>query len=420
MRHVASSQSSGQVMLVVVVFFLLISITIVLGIATPILKQVSIANESLLSKKSYYTAESAVEDVYIRLQRNVTVAASETLTLNGGTAAITTTNSVAGKLVAVQGSVNSNIRKLSVDIARGTGVVFKYGTQAGQGGFIFENNSVLQGTLYSNGPIVGSNGSYITGDAYSAGLAGIIDNVDVGTNGTGNAHAYTVRNINATGNIYCQTGSANNKACNTSEAVPSAIDLPITNAQINSWKVDAETGGVLTGNQTVSGNTSLGPKKIIGNLTVSGTLTLTNTLYVTGNVILTGTVKLASSYGGSSGVIVADGYIDIGNSTIFQDSGTTGSYILLLTTSSCDASMSGSPCYGNYAIWVGNNSNISIANAQNGTVYFKNNSSVKESVAYTIHLKNNSTISYGSGLINPNFSSGPGGGYNITHFGEVQ
>ncbi|MDO8656770.1 MAG: hypothetical protein Q7K45_06035, partial [Nanoarchaeota archaeon] len=94
--------------------------------------------------------------------------------------------------------------------------------------------------------------------------------------------------------------------------------------------------------------------------------------------------------------------------------------ILLLSESICDDSMSGSPCNGTNAIEVSNNSSISIVNAQKGTVYFSNNASVKEAVGNKIELKNNVGISYGSGLINVNFTSGPSGSWVIDSWAESQ
>ncbi len=416
----------GQVMLIVVIFFLFLSTTIVLGIASPILKQVSIAQENYRSKKSYYLAESALEDVYYRLLNSKQVAATETIDLNDGQVTITTTNTLAGKQIVAVANVNNNIRKLQANLVKGTGVVFKYGTQSGRGGIIFENNSFLKGSLYSNGNIVGSNGAYITGDAFVAGSTGSITNMRVGTSGTGDARAHTITNSTVTGSIYCQSGSDNDdpnrnpKPCNTSQADPIEADMPISDENIAQWQTDAADGGVATGDMTISSPTTLGPKKIIGNLIINNTLTLSNTIWVTGNIFINETVKLTSSYGASSGVIIADGYIDVSNGVIFQDSGTAGSYILLLSNSTCDVSIAISPCNGKDAITIGNNSTITIANAQKGTVYFSNNSSVKEAAGKTLRLKNNSGLSYGSGLVNANFTSGPSGGYTVTDWGEIQ
>ncbi len=80
---------------------------------------------------------------------------------------------------------------------------------------------------------------------------------------------------------------------------------------------------------------------------------------------------------------------------------------MLLSTSSCDETTTGSPCNSNNAIAVNNNASIVIANAQSGTISFSNNANVKEVVGKTIRLKNNAGITYGSGTVNVGFQSGP-------------
>ena len=406
--------------MVATMFFLVVSITIIFGLVGPILRQQKIAARLLLSRQSYFLAEAGVEDVVYRLKTAQTVGPTEVLSLAGSTVTTVTTDNFPGKEIVSTGTANNAVRSVEASLALGTGVIFRYGTQAGQGGFVFRNNSYVNGSLYSNGPIVGANNAYATGDAFSAGSSGSISNMRVGYGGVGNAHAHTVTGSTITGALYCQTWSSNNKACNTSEADPPVEEMPITEENIIQWKSDAELGTVTTGNVTVSVSTAMGPRKIIGNLTVNSTLTITDTIYVTGNVTLNSTVRLDPSYGAASGMIIADGYIIVGNGVDFQDSGTEGSYILILSTSDCDASMSGSPCLSHNAIDVSNNSDISIVNAQNGTVYFSNNAGVKEAVGNKIELKNNVGIEYGSGLINVGFVSGPSGGYVITDWKEVE
>jgi hypothetical protein len=53
-------------------------------------------------------------------------------------------------------------------------------------------------------------------------------------------------------------------------------------------------------------------------------------------------------------------------------------------------------------------------------VAFSNNAGVKEVVANKIRLKQNATITYGTGLININFSSGPLGSWNLHSWNETQ
>ena len=415
------NNKSGAAMLIVVVFFLFIALAIISGLVGPSIREFKNASANLNSKQSFFLAESGSEDATYRILNSMAIGSSETLALGSNTTTTTITTLVDNsKQIISLGDVGSLQRKTSILLKSGEGVIFKYGTEAGQGGFVFHNNSHVIGNLYSNGNIVGSNGAYVTGDAYVVGSTGSISNMRVGYGGTGDAHAHDVTNSTVTGTIFCQSGSGNNKACNTSQPDPAPMDLPLSSDMITGWETDATDGGTTNGNVTISTPTTMGPRKIVGNLTINSTLTLANTIYVTGNIIISGTVKLASTYGTTSGIIIADGYITIGNSVVFQDSGTTGSYILLLSNSTCDASITVSPCFSNNAIDVSNNSNISIVNAQQGTVYFSNNSTVKESVGKKVELKNNVGISYGSGIINVDFTSGPSGSYAIDTWGESQ
>lgn len=416
-----TKKNSGAAMLMSLVFFLFISLAIITGLVSPSVREFKNANVGLNSKQSYFLAESGSEDAVYRILKSKTIGSSETITLGSGSTTTTITSiGSSQKVISALGDVFNYQRKVSVTLTAGDGVVFKYGTQSGQGGFVFHNNSFLNGSLYSNGDIVGSNGAYITGDAIVAGSSGSISNMRIGYLGTGDAHVHNINDSTVTGTIYCQSGSGNNKSCNTSQADPVVIDLPVTDDDITQWKTDATNGGTTSGNVTISTPTPLGPRKITGDLTINSTLTITNTIYVTGNLFINGTVKLNSSYGTTSGIIIADGYIDVSNGAIFQDSGTAGSYIMFLSSSNCDVSMVGSPCNGNNAISVANNSNISIVNAQKGTVYFSNNATVKEAVGNKIELKNNVGITYGSGIINVGFTSGPSGSWVLGSWKEAQ
>ncbi len=438
--------NSGQAMLISVIFFLFISLSIIAGLVSPSVREFKIANDAIHSRQSFFLAESGVEDAYYRIVRNGTLPASGTqiiISLNGATASTTIIDTSASiKTITSLGDLSLRQRKSELKITSGDGVTFRYGTQAGQGGIIFQENSFLSGNLYSNGNIVGANNAYITGNVFVAGNTGSISNMCLGgmkTQGsscavvggvTGNTHAHTVTGSHITGALYCQVGgtgnNANNKACNTTLPVPVAIDLPVTEAQITAWKVDAAaiSSNNVTGNLTISTNQTIGPMKIVGNLTISGTpiVTIADTVWVTGNIFFNGgqntVIKLASTYGNQSGIIIADGYINVGNNMVFEDSGTLGSYIMILSTSVCDENTSVSSCNGKNAITINNNANIVIANAQNGTISFANNATVKEVVGQTIRLKQNVGIYYGTGVINVGFTSGPSGSWGISSWQE--
>ena len=254
-----------------------------------------------------------------------------------------------------------------------------------------------------------------------AGSSGNQNNqISIGTVGSGSAQAHTVNYTKATGLIYCQTGTGNNKSC-TAKSDPAFIAMPVSDGNIDQWKTTAEAGGVINGNYDVSGSNAvtLGPKKITGNLTVggSGILSLSGTVWVQGNVIVSGSGKivLASSYGHSSGLLVADGYLNLGGSGQLNGTGQSGSYILFVTTSSCDKSF----CAQN-AIDISGNAGSVILNAQNGTIGFTGSASAKEATANKMSLSGNTNVTYDSGLANINFTSGPSGSWSINSWKETE
>jgi len=255
---------------------------------------------------------------------------------------------------------------------------------------------------------LGGTTSMIGGDTYSGGVI-------IGTTGSDNAQAHTVQGASVTGALYCQAGSFNNKACNTSQADPTAQSMPLSDSNIQDWKDDALAGGTITGDYHVgSAGASVGPKKITGNLLVDGggTLTLTGTLWVQGNVTVTsgGKVALASSYGTNSGALVTDGYVALSGGATFLGSGSTGSYPFLITTSDCPVA---SDCNGNDAITLSGGAGTVALIAQNGNAHISGGSSLKEVTAKQVILDSGATLTYDSGLISEDFSSGPGGSWHF-------
>jgi hypothetical protein len=249
----------------------------------------------------------------------------------------------------------------------------------------------------------------------------IWNRMNIGTGGTGNAQAYTIRYTNTTGTNYCQVGVGNNTVCNTTLPVPVYKSPAITTGNISDWKNEATAGGTYTGNYSIGGSSTvyLGPQKIVGDLTVngSGILYVTGTLYVTGNISISGAgqVRLAPAYGANSGAIIADGRITIAGSSPVTGSGTTGSYILMITNSNCPTSSS---CSSLNAIDISGAAGAVVLYAPNGFVNFSGSASAKSATGYKVILSGATTISYESGLANLLFTSGPSGTFEITKWRE--
>ena len=267
------------------------------------------------------------------------------------------------------------------------------------------NNTTPSGLDYYFNIYLGGETGLIQGD-------GLYNQLHIGTAG-GTAQAHTVNAVNSTGNIYCQVGTNNNKAC-ISQSDPVYTSFPISEANIEAWQEDAESGGTYTGNYLADWhNPSLGPKKIVGNLTVTGggILTMTGNIWVTGNLVLDGggLIKLASSYGTSDAVIVVDGTISISGGGHATGSGATGSYIMLLTKSTSTS-----------AALINGGAGAVIVYAPNGTLAISGGASLKEATGYKMTITGGSSITYESGLSDNNFSSGPSGTWSVDSWGESQ
>lgn len=412
-KYPPSMRQGGQAMLISIIFFLFISIAIIFGLVSPAVREYKVVRDSLKSKQGFFLAESAIEDSYYRLKVGKSIGSTNTVTLLGSSATATIEDSGYNeKTIRALGDVSGRQRTAQLVLGTGDGVSFNYGIQSGTGGFIL-GNAVINGNVYSNGTILGSNGATVTGSAFSVGASGLIDNVSVGAD----ARAHTVTDSVVAGNLYCQTGTANNKACNTSLPDPTPAGMPISDEMIAEWKSDAELGGTHSGDLIIATPSSLGPKKITGNLAINSNLVITGTIYVMGNITTSNNaqVSLDGSYGPTGGIIVTDGRVTLSNNVAFFGSGQEGSYVLLATTSQCPVG-----CAGQNALEVLNNVGAILVNAQNGTVHLNNNVELSEVVGKTIIVDNNAEVNYTLGLANAAFTSGPAGGWTVKSWQEVK
>jgi hypothetical protein len=259
-------------------------------------------------------------------------------------------------------------------------------------------------------------------DIYVGGSTGIIQGVTVGSGGTGDAWAFEIKNSTIAGTAYCQAGSGNNKACNTTRTNPTQQPYPLSDGNIDDWKAEATAGGATT-TISVGGSSvrTIGPVKINGNLSVTGggLLNINGTVYVTGNVSVGGggIIRINPTQGGMSAVIVTDGKVDASGGGQFQGSGTTGSYILVATTNTCPT---GAGCSGSNAVEISGGTGAVIINAQKGTINFTGGAQAKQATANKIIMAGGSTVTYESGLANPNFTSGPSGSWTVDSWKEVE
>ncbi len=424
----------GQAVLFSVVLFLIISLTIVLGVTNPILRQAKISKDFISARQSYFLAEAGIEDTILRLNKGLAISTSETITTTDGNVVTTNTTIVDGKQIIATANIKNAVRKVQTNVALGTGISFHYGVQAGNGGFTLENSSSITGNVFAAGPVRGSDND-IFGDVISAGASGLV----YGIHATGTVFSHTIGRVGDTTQIDKDAYYVNKVGSVTVAGTlhPNSADqpvapLPISDEQIDEWEQDALAGGTISncdnsGNYVVTGTMSLGPKKIDCNLVVkssSGVLTVTGPLWVAGNITTqTGpTIKMSSALGGQNVAIIADdpsnptgsGLISIGQSTIFQGSGSVGSFVFMISQNT-SAENGGST----NAISMSQGASALVAYASHGLVNLSQSVSVKEVTAYKINLSQSANVTYDTGLPSALFESGPSGGYSILLWKET-
>ncbi|MEK7503167.1 MAG: hypothetical protein AAB556_01840 [Patescibacteria group bacterium] len=396
-------QERGQAAITTVIFLLIIMLSVFSAVSGFAFKEAKVAEKNFRSRVAFFTAEAGVDDAVYRLKRGKSVSSSFSISLNGSISTTTVSDVLGTKQVVSSGEFLESFRFLRSILFSGEGVEFFYGVQVGAGGISMNNNSAVNGNIYSNGPVVGSNGAVINGDAISVGA---ISDMVIGSSTAGVARAPSFANTSVHGslcpNSYCIIEA------------PSIQNLPIATSTIQNWKNDAQNGGTTSGNVTVNGSISIGPRKITGKLTVTNgsTLTVTGTLWVLGDVVFDNgsIVRLSSSYGSFSGAIIGDAKIDIKNGAAFSGSGNPSSFLALIAAKDS---------IGEELINVDNNSLGVIYYAGRGWIKFSNNAAAKEVTAYGVRMDNNAAITYDTGLSNANFSSGPSGGWSISEWKEV-
>ena len=423
------STNRGQAITLAAIFFLVISLTLALGVVTQVLNQTESVRAVARGAESFYAADGVSQDVLYRLIKGMSVDVVETLVYGEGLRASATTTAVSdGKEVNAAGNRESFTRKSKTRLAEGTGVAFNYGVAVGAGGMILQNNSAVVGNVYSNGPVTGEESNLIKGDVVSAGPAGLID----GVHATSSAYAHAIRNSMIDKDAYYQTIS-NTTVLGVLHpgSVPQATTtLAISDSKITGWEEEAAAGGVITAPcpYKITADAVIGPKKINCDLEISGspTVTLGGALWVAGTVLVknTATVKVSPALGDKSAPVIADNLINqtssskimLENSAVFQGSGSAGSYVLLISRNK-----SAEQGESEAAIEVKNSVNGALlVYAPHGEILLQNSIQVKEVSAYRIRLKNSAEVLYESGLGNLLFTAGPTGGYVFDKWREVE
>ncbi len=173
-----ASRTGGAALLIVVFFFISISLAIVHSATIGAISELRTYRTLALSKFAYVAAEAGIEDVFYRTLNSKNVPGTVEIALNNATSTITSIDVTATqKTIWATGVANdSQIRKLYMETTKNTtNVGFFYGAQVGEGGITMSNNTRITGKapstigdVYSNGSITGNPGVVVTGNAISA------------------------------------------------------------------------------------------------------------------------------------------------------------------------------------------------------------------------------------------------------------
>lgn len=410
----------GQAMITAVLFFVSISLVIVLGLASPIVRSLKSSHLLVSSKQSRALSEGLLEDVLYRYKNGVQVSTVETISEGPITAYATSTTILNGTQVVSSGNADRAIRKISGILQNGSGMAFFYGVQSDRGGMDLNNSAEVQGSVFSNGPVTGDT-NLVKGDVISAGSSGLMG----GVHATGTAFAHQIQNSTIDKDAYYQTisGSTVGGASHPGSPDQDFGTLPISDDQISQWETEAAAGGTVScsgGEYHTPSNTTLGPKKIPCNLDIEGsdTINLAGPIWITGNIEIMNSARInvASSLSGRTVPVIADNpsnrstgsKISIGNSAQFTGYG-SNSYIIFLSQNN-SAETGG----GNDAITISNSARGDVLlYAGHGRITISNSVTIKEVTAYRIVVNNSAKVIYNTGLANLLFSAGPSGGYTI-------
>jgi formylmethanofuran dehydrogenase subunit C len=442
-------EEKGYVAFFVTILILSALLGIAISIVILTLSIQKISANIIKSSQAYYAAEAGIEDSLLRIfDPSIGYLSSNTLSVGGATANITIEKVSTSLTIESQGNASGRIRKLRVKaFITSDEANFYYGVQVGDGGLTMASNTKILGNVYSNGPVVGASNAKICGDLYVAKDSGRIENMKVfkteniicdgigdgiGTE-DGNVHAHSIIDSYIGNGAYYYDETTISGTTVVGSHYPGSPDpepesLPFSDIQINKWKDDAVEGGIVNGNYVLDGEEDLlGPIKINGNLTINSSIfTQTGTIWVTGDLIVnSGTaIELDDSYGLDSGVIVVNGTISLKSNVVICGSEgyykagncyeNLGSFLMFVSTNSLCCNPA-SP-----TISVSSNSNAAIFYTNSGLIKINSNIELKEVTGYALYIDSGVEITYESGLANINFTSGPGGGWKIDSWKEIE
>lgn len=442
------THTKGAALLIFVLFFMFASAGITYMFGKGIYSDMLSYRLLHQSKLALFAAESGIEDAVGRYILGASVDSTETLQVLNDGAATTTSAFTAGNsilLVEATGGSGDVVRKSTLSLSIGSGAAFNFGIQTGNGGFEMTNSAKVIGNVFSNGDIEGGGSSVVEGDVIAAGSGGVVD----GIHATGSVRADIIQNSTIDMDSYYYTSFINNSYSGAVNGpnwpVEATTSLPIPDSVIDAHKAsvtaaigagvgtliaatDPECGG---GQYVINSDTTLtGIYKIECDVLFDKNNTdvsLTDTLWVSGDFEVKNAKVIADPATSTDSIlIIVDNEADrttssrvILSGAEFEAPSSPKAYIVIVSMNE-DAENGGTET----AIDIGNSTGSGnydefVAYAGHGEVVLGNQIHLKEVTGYVIDMGNNSTVEYETGLANLNFTSGPGGGFELGSWEEV-
>lgn len=442
-------KNRGAALLIFIILFLIASTLLVGGIGRGVYQDILRYRALEMSKGSFFGVEAGIEDAIYRHINVMDYAPVETFNFNGTSVSVTRSIVSPEFEFFVTADKSNRIRKGYLKLVLGNGASFGYGLQADTGGIEMLNSSSVIGNIYSNGSVIGANDNAVSGTIVVGGPTGYVSGVHTG----GSIFAHTIDDSISDTDAFCDTISGSTIAgdlfCDNITATtwggvtgagpadqPLTV-LPISDADIDDIKADAEAGGIIastdplcsSGTYTIDTDTTIGPVKIECDLFVdknSTDLTLAGQVWVEGSVTTKSSPNfhVDASLPGKSIAIVVDNPADrlTDSKVVFQNSASfagagANSYILLISMNNDEE--------------VGAGTEIAIESSQSATgdvlLYAPHGLvDISQSGGYIgisalqIDLHNSAQITYETGAISLQFPDGPSGGFLLADWYETE
>jgi hypothetical protein len=385
----------GAIALLTIVTISAFTLAIVTAVSVIATSLVSNATTHRITEQVFFAAESGLQDALYRIGiGNITtiptysignVDVTVTITPNGFHPIVTS--------VAQDGAQDIK-RSLRIVVNSPTFTGFNYAISTGTGGIGLDTESVVNGDIYSNGPIDRPGGGHATinGNVWLAD-GNIISGINYGV--SGDVHAQSPESIDSSTPVY------GNKIYDN----PPLLPYPVQQPEIDSWisQASADTSNP-NYNKNISGSASLGLVKVKSiTLGTHDVLTATGIIYVDGNTkIGNATIKASLPAGTNATVIISKG-------TITMDTGATidssGGYIMLISNYQ-------SANNSDVAISPGVLTNGVIYYAKDGVIEVANNGILNGTIGKYIHLKK-AEVNYNSTLPQLFFSTGSSSPFSV-------